>query len=749
MLRNVALIIFITFPKIGQTQTRFEIESIKTFARAYGYVKYFHPSDEAELLNWDKFAIYGVSKVKLCKSREELLKVMNELFLPIAPTIKFYFSELKVKYDSISIIPRNPLKFKNTYWQHLGVKLGMNSQPTIYQSVRVNRVVEDSESIGFGTLVTSIRAREYQGKEIKLTAMVKAIKKSKSGGQLWVRVDDDTRILSYKDMRNNPIRNNQWKKYEITSRIDSLGEQLMFGCLLKGQGEILVDSFQLFYKESGRWVEIPIVNSSFEKETIGIGKTWSGKSGGDYFIQAISNGCIDGNCVSICKSNKPILTQKIFSQEPKIDDVISENLGSQLSCYIPLTLYSNSKMTYPKGKSSELFKSIQKFQLKDTALELRIGNIINIWNVFQHFYPYLDEVNVDWERELVKALKKSYLDKDHEDFIVTLGHFTAPLRDGHISVIGNSEAYLKPKIAWEFIENKLIITKICQQGIAERIKVGDAVDKINGIEPKLYFDSIESLISSSTSGWMAYRANKLSLLGEYGSEMIIDVDTQKLVLTRRSNAYFDTCNNSITKTYEEYKIIDSGIYYLNLTIMDDKKLNKKIHELVNAKAIVCDLRGYPNISFDLLCHLINVVDNKKWILVPETIYPDHKGKLKYDSLGWGLYPKQPHINAKVIFIVDGSTISYAESFMGLVEGYNLGTIVGQPTAGTNGDINVFSLPGGYSITWTGLKVLKIDGSQFHGIGITPDILVSKSIKGVTEGRDEFLEKAIEIAKKTN
>jgi hypothetical protein len=30
--------------------------------------------------------------------------------------------------------------------------------------------------------------------------------------------------------------------------------------------------------------------------------------------------------------------------------------------------------------------------------------------------------------------------------------------------------------------------------------------------------------------------------------------------------------------------------------------------------------------------------------------------------------------------------------MGYIEGYNLTTIVGQPTAGTNGDINIFILP---------------------------------------------------------
>jgi predicted Zn-dependent protease len=54
--------------------------------------------------------------------------------------------------------------------------------------------------------------------------------------------------------------------------------------------------------------------------------------------------------------------------------------------------------------------------------------------------------------------------------------------------------------------------------------------------------------------------------------------------------------------------------------------------------------------------------------------------------------------------------------MGIVENYKLDEILGETTAGTNGNVNPFALPGGYNITWTGLKVLKHHGSQHHGVG---------------------------------
>jgi hypothetical protein len=42
-------------------------------------------------------------------------------------------------------------------------------------------------------------------------------------------------------------------------------------------------------------------------------------------------------------------------------------------------------------------------------------------------------------------------------------------------------------------------------------------------------------------------------------------------------------------------------------------------------------------------------------------------------------------------------------------------LVGQPSAGANGDINPFDLIGGYSVTWTGMQAFKHDGSQHHNI----------------------------------
>src|SRR5690606_34264130 len=111
---------------------------------------------------------------------------------------------------------------------------------------------------------------------------------------------------------------------------------------------------------------------------------------------------------------------------------------------------------------------------------------------------------------------------------------------------------------------------------------------------------------------------------------------------------------------------------------------------------------------------------------------------------WVLPPIQPRFRGRAVFLTDGRAISYAESFMGIVEHYHLGEIVGQPTGGVNGNQNPFFLPGGFELYWTGMRVEKHDGSQLHNVGALPTFPVERSLEGVRAGRDEMLERALEL-----
>lgn len=754
-MKNILLSICIqVISFVAICQESFQLENLKTFSKVYGYIRYFHPSDEASEIEWDKLAVYGAEKVEKCRTKEELLRTLNDLFLPVAPTVMFYPSGEKITFDIASVTPKEKGKFKPTFWQHYGVSLGMKNKNQPYQSVRVNRLMEFEEtspmSYGFGNLLAKLDAVPYRGKEIKYTGKVRLMEGSDGTGHLWFRVDKQNGKIGYFDnMDDRPVVKNTWNEYEISGSVDSAATNLVFGCFLKGNGELHLDDFHLFYKEDNNWIEIPLGNYGFESEDISESTkktTWAGKGDG-YKIKIISSDQSEGKkCVSIISEAKTVtkMGKKLFDKEPAIGEPIRKDIGSGLSCMIPLVLYCNDEGTYPKADKSGLESQLKNINLTDINLSLRLGDVVIAWNVFQHFYPYFDEIKTNWDKDLENALKKCYEDKNDSDFQITLQQLTAPLKDGHIWVSGKGNRDYLPPVSWEFIEDKLVITGVCSAAL--KIKPGDIVTEVNGMDPKKYFVVFEKRISAGTKGWMTYRANIMSLGGDKGSVLSLIINNEKIDLVRSEEYFTGPCNNDNYNASNEVKTIEPGIYYLNLDKIEMNTIDKHLDELKSAKAIICDLRGYPNSNHDFISYLLKESEKDKWMKVPQFIYPDRENLAGYDEIGWGMKPKKPHLGAKIIFITDGRAISYAESYMGYIEAYKLATIVGQPTAGTNGNVNPFDLPGSYSISWTGMKVVKHDGSQHHAVGVIPDVLVNKTIKGVAEGRDEYLEKAIELAK---
>src|SRR5690554_7966818 len=72
-----------------QERQQEKVNHLKVFAKAYGYVKYFHPSDEASEIDWNSFAAYGANEILKCNNTEEVIATLNSLFKPIAPSVVF------------------------------------------------------------------------------------------------------------------------------------------------------------------------------------------------------------------------------------------------------------------------------------------------------------------------------------------------------------------------------------------------------------------------------------------------------------------------------------------------------------------------------------------------------------------------------------------------------------------------------------------------------------------------------------
>jgi hypothetical protein len=67
-----------------------EMDTLVAFARLTGYVRYFHPSDEAARADWNIVAIEGVRAIEDAKDADDLTAKLQRFFQPIAPTLKVF-----------------------------------------------------------------------------------------------------------------------------------------------------------------------------------------------------------------------------------------------------------------------------------------------------------------------------------------------------------------------------------------------------------------------------------------------------------------------------------------------------------------------------------------------------------------------------------------------------------------------------------------------------------------------------------
>lgn len=413
---------------------------------------------------------------------------------------------------------------------------------------------------------------------------------------------------------------------------------------------------------------------------------------------------------------------------------------------IPLTQYK------PENKAAEQFLAppaqaeAEDLSIADRAS--RFACVIEFWNVIQHAYPYHDVVNTRWDQVLREALWKAATDKTEEEFTDTLERMCAALHDGHGQVIPPrpSPMYFLP-FAIAFVDDEPVVTQI-DPALARSSTVsrGDVIVRIGEKTSAELMQDAREHESSATEQFLKVRAARRMATFRTADPVAVTVRTPEG--KTRGFSFTPVAFDAQPKETKPPMVAElkPGIWYIDLDRVTQQDLDAALPKLnePGCKGVVFDLRGYPSrIGFE---HLGLFTDAKmtsaQWN-VPIVNWPDRE-KIAWQTSSWPVMAKTPRFQGKAVWITDGRAISAAETYLGIVEHYKLGEIVGETTAGTNGNINPTPLPLGYTLIYTGMKVLKHDGSRHHGVGIKPTIPVQRTIEGIAAGRDEMLEKAIGV-----
>jgi C-terminal processing protease CtpA/Prc len=419
------------------------------------------------------------------------------------------------------------------------------------------------------------------------------------------------------------------------------------------------------------------------------------------------------------------------------------DLGGGVRASVPLALYADGAGALPRPAG-------QPAAATDAPLPsggdraTRLAAVALGWNVFQHFYPYFDVVDADWPAELPRALRSAATDAGECAFLATLRRMVAALHDGHGAVAHGCEGgQRRAPVALEPVEGRPTVVGVAPG--TEGVRLGDVVLRVDGAPADSILRAWGELTSAATPGWRAFMAHERLVTGRDSLVRLtvqhVDGDTATVTVKRMAGAALPP-----EEKPEPVAQLRPGIWYVDLDRVTTAQFQAALPELERAAGLVFDLRGYPDgfDPFTFFSHLLREPGTSAQWTIPVATRPD-RADVRFDRRpGWPLAPAAPYLAGPRVFITDGRAISYAESVMGIVEAYRLGEIVGGTTAGTNGNVNPFALPGGYRVGWTGMRVLKHDGSRHHGVGILPTVPVERTRAGVAGGRDELLERALEV-----
>jgi C-terminal processing protease CtpA/Prc len=417
------------------------------------------------------------------------------------------------------------------------------------------------------------------------------------------------------------------------------------------------------------------------------------------------------------------------------------DLGGGVRASLPLALYVQGD-TPPSAAAAA--DPLRAPILSGDDRATRLAVVALGWNVFQHFYPYFDVSDADWPAELPRALQSAATDAGACAFLVTLRRMVAALDDGHGSVLHACEGGLRSApVTLESVEGRPTVVGV-EPGM-QGLRLGDVVLRVDGAPADSILRAWEALTSAATPGWRTAVATERLMVGRDSLVRLtvqhVDGDTATVAVARMTG--FAPPPEAKPEPVAQLR---PGIWYVDLDRATTAQFRAALPELERAAGLVFDLRGYPD-GFDpfvFFSHLMREPGTSARWTIPVATRPD-RADVRFDHRpGWVLAPAAPYLAAPRVFITDGRAISFAESVMGIVEAYRLGEIVGGTTAGTNGNVNPIALPGGYRIGWTGMRVLKHDGSRHHGVGILPTVPVERTRAGVAAGRDELLERALEV-----
>lgn len=403
------------------------------------------------------------------------------------------------------------------------------------------------------------------------------------------------------------------------------------------------------------------------------------------------------------------------------------------------------------GPGYNPFKNGNYFDLTYDTTNSRILWLCMFWNLVEYNFPYKYVMDQKWDVTLEKTLPLVLNAKSEDDFFTAIRNMTAKLDDSHVEfVLFKSGIFSKGRSFFpadgKIIDNKLVVTEILGDSLAQAddIKIGDVITKINDKTIEECIVANKDLIAASNASQYNYKLVRTLLSADSD---IVNVEFLKegkyITKTMKWFDYHDSHRNEFKKgaqkKKEKFKVLENNIGYVDMGILKEKNVPNMIEKLKSTKAIVFDMRNYPNGTYYEIANFLNAHEQIFAIYTyPDFNYPGRFYWTKGSTCG---SENKDNYKGKVVVLLNEDSISQSEWTAMCFQTAGNTTIIGSQTAGADGNVTELDFRV-FHTRYSGVGVYYPDKRETQRIGIVPDIEVKPTIKGIQEGKDEVLDRAL-------
>lgn len=383
----------------------------------------------------------------------------------------------------------------------------------------------------------------------------------------------------------------------------------------------------------------------------------------------------------------------------------------------------------------------------------RLLALYRYWNIIEYFYPYRKDItDRTWNNVLDKFIPLFLNARNADEYRSTIDYLGTYLKDNHTScqysdsiLPSEKRKYYLP-VFWDFVENELTVTDdfVGQS----KLKKGDVVCRINDMDVRDLVEQYSRVISVSNKRSLLY-AVSLELIRQKDSVVALDVkrNNKKMKISisgLTSEKYFPLKAES-TANVPYYKWLSDSIgYFSPISPYGSDSLPIVMNRFKDAKAIIVDMRNYPS---DLLYHIADyIMPHRTGCTRTTTVVRDFPGVIRWNDIQYFGNENPNYYKGKIMVLINEKTVSMGESIVAILRHCPDVILVGSPTAGSDGPVSTFVLPGGVHVRFTGEGFYFADKKAIQNVGIIPDVNVRVTKRGIDSNTDELLQKALDILK---